>query len=172
MPLMTVIFSQFTTIFNDFTAGKPPVSRFEAQVNTFVRWFAYLFVARFCATYQAFPSHPLHMHIWHFDSLKSGSPAILITTNATRVNHGIAEKLVVILTAMSTMVSAFIVALVVQWKLTLIALSVLPVVFIVTGICSRYETKAETKIMTIYSQAGSIAEEVISSIRTVHAFWA
>ena len=71
---------------------------------------------------------------------------------------------------LSTFSSAFIVALAVQWKLSLITLSIVPVIFIVVGMCIAVDATIEPKIVRIYSQASHMAQETISSIRTVHAF--
>ena len=68
--------------------------------------------------------------------------------------------------------SAFIVALAVQWKLSLITLSIVPTIFLVTGACISIDAPQEAKIVRIYSQASNMAQETISSIRTVHAFGA
>ena len=35
-----------------------------------------------------------------------------------------------------------------------------------------YDVKFESAIVRIYSEAATLAQEAISSIRTVHAFWA
>jgi ATP-binding cassette subfamily B (MDR/TAP) protein 1 len=72
---------------------------------------------------------------------------------------------------LSTFVSAFIVAFAVQWKLTLITLGIVPAIVIAVGICIGFVTKYESKQLDIYSRAGLLAEEVFSTVRTVHAFW-
>ncbi len=51
-------------------------------------------------------------------------------------------------------------------------MSIIPAIFIVTGICITLDAIVESKVMRIYSKGGSIAQEAISTIRTVHAFWA
>lgn len=48
----------------------------------------------------------------------------------------------------------------------------MPVNIVVTIICVVYDTTYEYKMFDIYSQAGSLAEEAFSTIRTAHAFWA
>lgn len=68
--------------------------------------------------------------------------------------------------------SAFVVALAVQWKLALITMSVIPAMFLITSICIAIDATQEARIVRIYSQASNLAQETISSIRTVHAFWA
>ena len=73
--------------------------------------------------------------------------------------------------SVSTMVSAFVVALVVQWKLALICICILPTIVIVTGISATIDIMQESGISKIYSEAGLLAEEVFSSIATVHSYW-
>jgi ATP-binding cassette subfamily B (MDR/TAP) protein 1 len=73
--------------------------------------------------------------------------------------------------SVSTMVSAFVVALAVQWKLALICVCILPTIVIVTGISATIDIMQESGISKIYSEAGLLAEEVFSSIATVHSYW-
>ena len=72
---------------------------------------------------------------------------------------------------MATFVAAFVIAFAVQWKLTLITICIVPVIIVVTGICSVIDIKQEAGIMSIYSRAGVLAEEVFSTMTTVHAFF-
>ena len=69
------------------------------------------------------------------------------------------------------MVSAFVIALVVQWKLALICICILPTIVIITGISATIDIIQESGISKIYSEAGLMAEEVFSSIATVHSYW-
>jgi ATP-binding cassette subfamily B (MDR/TAP) protein 1 len=41
----------------------------------------------------------------------------------------------------------------------------------VVGISIGIDTKNENQLLPIYSKAGQLAEEVFSTVRTVHAFW-
>lgn len=47
MPLMTIIFGQFTGKFADFAGGSVDTDDFKSEVNSFLLWFIYLFVAKF-----------------------------------------------------------------------------------------------------------------------------
>jgi ATP-binding cassette subfamily B (MDR/TAP) protein 1 len=93
------------------------------------------------------------------------------TTNGNNVNNGISEKLTLTIQAASTFVTAFIVAFVISWKLTLITIAIVPTILIVTSVCVGIDTKNEAQLLPIYSRAGLIAEEVFSTVRTVHSFW-
>lgn len=87
------------------------------------------------------------------------------------MNNGISEKLTLTIQGVSTFVSAFIIAFIIQWKLTLITISIVPTILVVTTVCIGIDNKNEAQLLSVYSKAGLLAEEVFSTIRTVHAFW-
>ena len=78
----------------------------------------------------------LRQEITFFDSKDAGSPSVKVTTNGNLVNNGISDKLSMIVQNMATFVAAFVIAFAVQWKLTLITICIVPVIIVVTGICS------------------------------------
>ncbi|EWC43425.1 hypothetical protein DRE_07611 [Drechslerella stenobrocha 248] len=189
LPLMTIVFGQFTTKFNNFARDPSQGEQFMRDINSFVLYFIYFFVGRFsaifmatsCATIAAtrtvrslreeFLKHLLRMDISHFDKSGTGKTASQVTSNANRINSGIAQKLVMLIQAISMFFASFIVALAVQWKLALITLvSVIPATMVVAGICFSIDEKIETATTKIYSQASELAQEAFSSIRAVQAF--
>ena len=187
---MTLVFGSFTTKFNNFSIGQSSPGQFRNDVDSYVLWFIYLFVARFIITYianvcitisairttralrKAFLESTLRQEVWHFDKKTNGATATQVTTNGNRINQGIAEKLAFVVQALSLFFSAFVVAIAKQWKLALITMSIVPAIFIVTGVCIAIDAVQESRIIKIYSRAAVLAQEAISSIRTVHAFWA
>lgn len=113
----------------------------------------------------------LRQEIAFFDSGNTGATAVKVTTNANLVQQGIAEKFGLIVQAISALVTAFIVALAVQWKLALITICILPAIVITTGIGVAIDASQENRCMQLYGKAGELATEVFSSIRVVHAYW-
>ncbi|KAM5474845.1 putative ABC-type xenobiotic transporter [Microsporum ferrugineum] len=107
----------------------------------------------------------------YFDSKKDGSPSVKVTRNGNIITNGISEKLSVFVQSCATFVAAFAVAFGVQWKLTLITVCIVPAIVIITGVCMGIEVKSENKLMTILSRSSVVAEEIFSSISTIHAFW-
>ncbi|KAK5165760.1 uncharacterized protein LTR77_008683 [Saxophila tyrrhenica] len=190
LPLMTLVFGQFTTEFTKTTSGNGVASDFRSTVNQLVLYFVYLFVGRFCVVYisnvcvsiaalrttravrYAFLDSTLRQEVWHFDKESNGSVSSQVTTNGNRINQGIAEKFAFIFQGLSLFFSGFIIALAVQWKLALIVMSIVPAIFVVVSICISIDAVHESKITRIYSKAGVLSQEAISSIKTVHAFWA
>jgi ATP-binding cassette subfamily B (MDR/TAP) protein 1 len=126
-------------------------------------------------TTKAFRTHflkqTLRQDISFFDS-SSDSVSVQVTTNGNLVHTGISEKLGLVLQATATFVAAFVVAFVVNWKLTFIVVAVIPTIVVALFVNLWVETKQEGRILDFYARAGQLAEEVIGSIRTVHAFWA
>lgn len=118
-----------------------------------------------------FIKHVLRQNIAYFDSEEVTSVTSQATSNGNNVSNGISEKLTLTIQGVSTFVSAFVVAFIVQWKLTLITISIVPTILIVISISVAIDTKNENQMLPIYSRAGQLAEEVFSTIRTVHAFW-
>lgn len=190
LPLMSLIFGSFTNQFSNLSVGAANRERFRSTVDDLVLWFVYLFVARFVILYaanvaistaairttaairRAFLEATLRQEVWHFDKASNGSAATQVTTNGNRINQGLADKLAYIAQGLGLFFSSFIVALAVQWKLSLIIMSIIPVIFVVTGGCIAVDAVQEARIIRIYSRAAVMAQEAISSVKTVHAFWA
>ncbi|KAF3928401.1 hypothetical protein AA313_de0203150 [Arthrobotrys entomopaga] len=191
MPLMTIIFGRFTAQFNGYASDADITpDQFTKDVNKFLLYFVYLFIGRLVATYlattlitiaatrtvrnirQRFLDHLLRMEIAHFDKSEIGATATQVTTNGNRINSGIAEKLVLVVQSISMFASAFIVAIVAQWKLALITMTVVPVIVIIVSICVALDSTNEATIMKLYSNASALAQETFSSIRAIHAFFA
>ena len=106
----------------------------------------------------------------YYDFGTGGSVATQATSNGRLIQGGIAEKLGLTVQGLSAFVTAFIVAFITHWKLTLITLCIAPATIIVMGVVAGIEAGLETKILEIYSTANSFAEGVLASARTVHAF--
>ncbi|KAL1644845.1 hypothetical protein SLS61_008639 [Didymella pomorum] len=189
LPLMTIVFGNSTAQFNQQATGQDN-SSFTSNINNLVLYFVYLFVARFvlgyfgtlciciaaarttCALREDFLDKLLRQDVAHFDKDGTGSAASQVTTNGNRINQGIAEKLYTCIQGISLFFSGFIVALAVQWKLALIVMSIIPAIFLITGVCIALDAPIEARVTKIYSQAGTLAQDAISSIRTIHAFGA
>jgi ATP-binding cassette, subfamily B (MDR/TAP), member 1 len=108
--------------------------------------------------------------IAYYDKGTSGSVSQQATTNGQLIQSGIAEKLGIVIQAVSTFVAAFVIAFVTQWKLTLILIFMVPTLLVMVGTAGGIDATIETKILHIYAQAGSYAENILGGVRTLHAF--
>lgn len=152
-------------------------------------YFVYLFVAKFVLIYVwtvlisftairtvkqlrvDFVRQTLRQEISYFDS-SSASISGQITANGNFVNAGISEKLGLTIQGISTFITAFIVAFIIQWKLTLIVCCIVPVNIAMTVIGVTVDTALELKMHKHYGEADALVEEAFSTIRTAHAYWA
>jgi len=183
------VFGGFVTQVQNF-AQEGDRAGFQSAINRYALYFVYLAIARFCLTYvytvaynisaaritrtirRRYLRSTLSQEVAFFDEGSHGSISSQIVTNGNMIQQGIGEKLALSIQSISAFVAAFIVAFTTNAKLTGITICIVPAMVIVISITAGIDAGYETKILALYGQAGSFAEDVISSMRTVHAFWA
>ena len=112
----------------------------------------------------------MRQNIGFFDKLGAGEVTTRITADTNLIQEGISEKVSLTLTAMATFVAAFVIGFVEYWKLTLIlSATVFSLLFIMGG-GSSFIVKYSKQSINAYAQGGSVADEVISSVRNTVAF--
>ena len=87
-----------------------------------------------------------------------------------KLQEGIGEKLGMLTFYSGTFFFSMVVAFVYGWDLTLVILSMLPLMSVFGALAAKVQTSFAQKEMEAYGQAGVIAEEVLSAVRTVVAF--
>ncbi|XP_074038788.1 ATP-dependent translocase ABCB1 isoform X2 [Leptinotarsa decemlineata] len=132
--------------------------------------YSYSSVRQVYALRKAFLEKFLNQDIEWFDKNKTGDFATTFTQNIARIEEGIGEKIGVFLYFESSFVAGIIMALVKGWKLALVCMVSLPISTTIMGLITTVSTKFFQQEMDSYGSAGAIAEEVLSSIRTVVAF--
>lgn len=186
--LQNLIFGEFITILIRFTSGDIAPDQFREHAKQLALYFVYLGIGRFGLSYiyntlLAFTSHriirnirqqylkaALSQEIAFFDLGSGGSIATQATTNGRLIHGGISEKFGLTFQGASTFITAFVIAFVAQWKLTLICLCIAPATLFVNGAAAGIMAGHETKMLEIFAQSNSFAEGVLSSARTVSAF--
>lgn len=86
------------------------------------------------------------------------------------MEDGIGEKVPTFISFQAVFISSLVIALVKGWQLALICLTSLPAAMLCIGIIGVLSSKVAKKELDAYGSAGAIAEEVLSSLRTVIAF--
>ncbi|CAG0912521.1 unnamed protein product [Notodromas monacha] len=121
----------------------------------------------------------LRQDIGWYDTHQTGDFASRVTEDLNKLQEGIGEKVGMFAFFMTVFVASLINALVHGWELTLVIMSVMPVLMIAMGIMAKASLKIHRRFvqssiseleLNAYGNAGAVAEEVISSIRTVVAF--
>ena len=115
----------------------------------------------------------LHQRIaFHETTLSSGTVSLALSTHSNAVRSGLAEKFGLTLKSMSTVVAALVVAIASEWKLALVTATIIPAAILAIGITSAFDEKKERSLNQVKAEAATIAEEVVSSMRTVRALGA
>uniref|UniRef100_A0A8C2H0H5 ATP-binding cassette sub-family B member 5 n=1 Tax=Cyprinus carpio TaxID=7962 RepID=A0A8C2H0H5_CYPCA len=107
----------------------------------------------------------MKQEIGWFDINETGQLNTRLTDDVYKINEGIGDKLGMLLQSLSTFLAGIIIGFVKGWKLTLVILAISPLLGI-----SAVMTSFTSREQTAYAKAGAVAEEVLSSIRTVFAF--
>ncbi|KAF2010914.1 multidrug resistance protein [Aaosphaeria arxii CBS 175.79] len=186
--LQNLIFGEFITILTQFTSGESAPGQFREDAAELALYFVYLGIGRFILSYiyntlLTYTSYRITRNIRHhylkaalsqeiafFDIGSGGSIATQATSNGRLIQGGISEKFGLTFQGLSSFITAFIIAFVAQWKLTLICLCIAPATLIVNGAAAGMMAGYETRMLEIFAQSNSFAEGILSSARTISAF--
>ncbi|CAJ0936179.1 unnamed protein product, partial [Mesorhabditis belari] len=119
---------------------------------------------------RAFFKAIMRQDISWFDRNHSGTLATKLFDSMERVREGLGDKMGLMVQFTAQFFGGLAVAMSYDWKLTLIMMSLSPVLIICGGFMARLMASATAAEIKKYSVAGQIAEEVLTSIRTVFAF--
>ncbi|KAG7532464.1 ABC transporter-like [Arabidopsis thaliana x Arabidopsis arenosa] len=116
----------------------------------------------------------LHQDISWFDDTTNSSGAIgaRLSTDASIVKSIVGDAVGLIMQNMATIVAAFIIAFTANWLLALMALLVAPVMFFQAYYQIKFITGFGAKAKGKYEEASQVANDAVSSIRTVASFCA
>ncbi|KAI9498760.1 putative ABC transporter protein [Zychaea mexicana] len=105
-----------------------------------------------------------------FDQSEEGSLTTRLAADCQLIQDGISETFGTMIRAISAFVLGFIMAFGVGWNLAVIVLAVLPLLGGVGGLMGYLITSSTLKVQDAYADAGTVAEQVFSGVRTVYAF--
>ncbi|KPJ05317.1 Multidrug resistance protein-like 49 [Papilio xuthus] len=112
----------------------------------------------------------LRQDITWYDLNTTMNFATKVSDDVEKYREGIGEKVAMFVYLVMSFVTAVIISLVYGWELTLVILSCAPVIIATTAVVAKVQSSLTTQELKAYSIAGVVAEEVLSSIRTVVAF--
>ncbi|XP_023344692.1 phosphatidylcholine translocator ABCB4 [Eurytemora carolleeae] len=112
----------------------------------------------------------LRQDISWFDTTTTTDFATKMTEDLNKIQEGLGEKIGMLCFFMSTFVCSIITAFLKGWELTLVLLSMIPLMGMASGFLTKAQASYAFKESSAYGQAGAVAEEVLSNIKTVLAF--
>ncbi|XP_028629035.1 ATP-binding cassette sub-family B member 5 [Grammomys surdaster] len=95
-----------------------------------------------------------------------------MTGDINKLCDGIGDKIPLMFQNISGFSVGLVISLIKSWKLSLVVLSTSPLIMASSALCSKMIILLTSKELDAYSKAGAVAEEALSSIRTVTAFGA
>ncbi|ONK66410.1 uncharacterized protein A4U43_C06F7590 [Asparagus officinalis] len=106
-----------------------------------------------------------------FDTEASTGEVInAITSDILIVQDAISEKVGNFMHYITRFISGFAIGFARVWQISLVTLSIVPLISIAGGIYAYVAVGLITRVRKSYVKAGEIAEEVIGNVRTVQAF--
>ncbi|KAK2738609.1 GTPase-activating protein [Onygenales sp. PD_40] len=188
LPLFTILFGAMAGTFQGIFLHTITQEKFNSELQKYALYFVYLGIGLFVLTYIAtfgfiyagehisqkirekYLGAILRQNIAFFDKLGAGEITTRITADTNLIQDGISEKVGLTMTALATFVTAFVIGFVKFWKLTLILSSTIVALTLLMGGASKFIVQFSKKSLDSYGEGGTVAEEVISSIRNATAF--
>ncbi|XP_024612413.1 bile salt export pump isoform X2 [Neophocaena asiaeorientalis asiaeorientalis] len=112
----------------------------------------------------------MRMEIGWFDCNSVGELNTRFSDDINKINDAIADQMAIFIQRMTTSVCGFLLGFYRGWKLTLVIISVSPLIGIGAAIIGLSVSKFTDRELRAYAKAGAVADEVISSIPTVAAY--
>ncbi|KAF8746719.1 P-loop containing nucleoside triphosphate hydrolase protein, partial [Rhizoctonia solani] len=196
-PLMSLLFGRLTQDFVDFTIainnGSDQIETarraFEKNAANNAMYLVFIGIGIFVCTFvymyfwiytgevnskrirERYLQAVLRQDIAYFDNLGAGEVATRIQTDTHLVQQGMSEKVPLIVSYLGAFFTGFILAYIRSWRLALAVSSILPCIAITGAIMNKFvSTYMQLSLESVSAGGGSLAEEVISTIRTAHAF--
>ncbi|KAI9318133.1 putative ABC transporter protein [Dichotomocladium elegans] len=184
-PAVIVIFGEFLG-----TAGAAfmGVGKLTDATHDVILIFVYIGTATFVAAYisqafwimtaenqtrrirQAYVHAILRQDLGWFDKADEGSLTTRLAADTQLIQDGISEKFGLFLMSIGSFVSGFVIAFVKGWRLAVIILATLPVLACAGAVLGWSITKFTLNVQDGYAEAGAVAEQVFSGLRTVYSF--
>ncbi|ODN00081.1 Multidrug resistance protein 1 [Orchesella cincta] len=119
---------------------------------------------------QEFFYQVLRQEIAWFDGHQTGDLAVKLSDDLERIREGIGHKFSMVIQHTSTFLTGFVVGFFTSWKLTLVILSLTPLLAGASAFSGKMIATQASREQQKYGKAGAVAEEVLSCIRTVVAY--
>ncbi|RDB18091.1 Leptomycin B resistance protein pmd1 [Hypsizygus marmoreus] len=145
-------------------------------VGMFVCTYVYMFVWVYTGELNAkrirerYLQAVLRQDIAFFDHVGAGEIATRIQTDTHLVQQGMSEKVALVVNFSAAFVTGFALAYARSWRLALALSSILPCIAITGGSMNKAISQYMQLSLKHVAEGGSLAEEVISTVRTAQAF--
>ncbi|KFQ16908.1 Bile salt export pump, partial [Merops nubicus] len=112
----------------------------------------------------------MRMDIGWFDCTSVGELNTRLSDDVNKINEAIADQAAIFIQRLTTFVCGFLLGFISGWKLTLVIIAASPLLGVGAAVYGLAVAKLTGQELKAYAKAGAVADEVLSSIRTVAAF--
>ncbi|CAO3649968.1 unnamed protein product [Cunninghamella blakesleeana] len=105
-----------------------------------------------------------------FDKSEEGSLITRLAADTQLIREGISEKFGLFILSIAQFIGGIIVGFTSSWLLSLVILATFPIFILAAVLMGVFVTKYTAKVQDAYADAGKVAEQAFSGIRTVQAF--
>ncbi|XP_050351148.1 ATP-dependent translocase ABCB1-like [Nymphalis io] len=112
----------------------------------------------------------LNQDFAYYDLHQTGDFASKMAEDMIKLEEGIGDKVSSLVYDTAVALSCTLMALIRGWKLALLCLSTAPITFVLVGLTGKISDSLYKKQAQAKGKASAIAEEALSSIKTVYAF--
>uniref|UniRef100_A0A8B9KB16 ATP-binding cassette, sub-family B (MDR/TAP), member 5 n=1 Tax=Astyanax mexicanus TaxID=7994 RepID=A0A8B9KB16_ASTMX len=115
----------------------------------------------------------LHQPMAWFDTHPIRELNTRLTDDINTINDGLGDKICIFVQYFCRFLAGFIIGFIYGWKLTLVIMSISPLLAASAALCSKVRTILATltgRELSAYAKAGSVSAEILGAIRTVVAF--
>ncbi|XP_063679336.1 ATP-dependent translocase ABCB1-like isoform X1 [Bolinopsis microptera] len=112
----------------------------------------------------------LRQEVGWYDTVSSGELTTRLQGDIEMIRDGLSDKSGLFVTWTFCFLSGIAIAFSYSWRLSLVIMSVAPIMGVLSAIFAKVLAGFTAKEQTAYAAAGAVAEEVIGGIRTVVAF--
>lgn len=106
---------------------------------------------------------------FHDTQMQSGSVVEALGTHTNILRSGLSDKMALSVQHGATVIAAFAIGISTVWNLALAVAAGIPATVIIIGCLSVFDDKQQRKIRSLTEQAGTIAHEVLASVKTVRS---
>eukprot|EP00249_Psilotum_nudum_P024545 c29214_g2_i1 orf=143-4090(-) len=116
----------------------------------------------------------LHQEIGWFDKTENSSGAVSarLSTDAAQVRNIVGDALALVVQNLATIISAFIISFTASWEMSLVVLGIVPLLGLQNMMHIKFMKGFSTDAKVMYEEASQVANDAVSSIRTVASFCA
>ena len=192
LPIMNIVFGRLVSSFTGyFTVGSGVTDeQFRASVNRNALFIFCLFIGKFFLGYisiysfrmsgirisaavrLAYLSSLFDLPVPVIDKLPAGEATDTLTNAANSIQFAISDRLDSLVQGLSLFITAYVIAFVYSWRLTLVSSSVIVFVSVIIKIVMPYLIKYYVQVLTNNAKASGVAGEALRGIRTIKALGA